>query len=139
MLLACWSLLRRRFCDSLSGLTGMLTALEMCPTNKKAKLSANPQLIPKHKSFSEPRLKYYILNYTMIDHLLSGSGCRVTVACSASAVTSRVGNVRPSPWLQQTRGNSRLCAATRQQDLHRNFNKMSIQHVGMLSTLKIHT
>lgn len=35
-----------------------------------------------------------------IYHLLLGSGCRVTVACSTSALTSRVGNVSPSPWLQ---------------------------------------
>lgn len=38
----------------------------------------------------------------IIDHLLLASGCRVTVGCSTSVLTSRAGNDRPSPWLQET-------------------------------------
>lgn len=47
VLLICWSLLRRWFCDSLRGLAGTSAALEMGPANKKAKWTMH-----SHKSFS---------------------------------------------------------------------------------------
>lgn len=88
VLLACCSLPRRRFSELLSGLTGMSVALETFPTGRnnhfQSLLSSTWSLLCS-------------------THLLLGSGCSVTVACSASALTSLVGNVRPSPWLRHAK------------------------------------
>lgn len=93
MLLASCSLFRRRFWDSLRGLVEASAALQTCPTTG-AEWMRSPQPVSK--------IPVSAIITTQTDHLIVASGCRVTVGCSTSVLTSRVGNARPSPWLQET-------------------------------------
>lgn len=59
---------------------------------------------PQPASQKSPPLPPVSVSITkQMDHLILVSGCRVTAGCSTSVLTSRVGNARPSPWLQEIR------------------------------------